>query len=380
MKKITNLFSGLLFLAAFLVACDKKEDLATFNTGNSVTLTSSATTVAAAPADSNNVALRLTWTNPNFATDSANNKYIVQIDSTGRNFTKATTREVTGTLTTAFLAKELNLILLNMGFAINTPYDVDVRVIASYANNNDRKFSNTVKIRMTPYKVPPKIALPASGNLFIVGSATAGTWNNPVPVPTQQFGRLSETQWGGVFNLSANGEYLILPVNGDWSNKYSVANKNLAGLSAGGDFGFNQNDNIPGPATAGWYKILLDFQTGKFTVTPYTGFIASPLYITGDATPGGWVNNPPMATQTFTRLNSIQYQISSLAITGAKQFKLVPTYGSWDNLYGLKAQADDKLSGTFQYNAGNNIDAPAISGNYKIEVNMFDESYKLTKL
>jgi predicted lactoylglutathione lyase len=35
-----------------------------------------------------------------------------------------------------------------------------------------------------------------------------------------------------------------LPLNGDWSNKYSVADNTKFGLAAGGDFGFNFNDNF----------------------------------------------------------------------------------------------------------------------------------------
>jgi hypothetical protein len=106
-----------------------------------------------------------------------------------------------------------------------------------------------------------------------VGSATPGGWNNPVPVPSQQFTRLNSSQWELTLSLNASQEYLILPVNGDWGNKYSVANKSLAGLSAGGEFGYNLPDNIPGPSIVGNHKIQLNFATienlttGKFTVT-----------------------------------------------------------------------------------------------------------------
>ncbi len=47
-----------------------------------------------------------------------------------------------------------------------------------------------------------------------------------------------------------------------------MADKTVAGLSAGGDFKFDAKDNFPGPAASGTYKIVVDFQRGKFTVTP----------------------------------------------------------------------------------------------------------------
>ena len=60
----------------------------------------------------------------------------------------------------------------------------------------------------------------------------------------------------------------MLPVNGDWSHKFSVANNSVAGLSAGGTFGYDLSDNFPGPATSGTYKISVNFVTNKFVVTP----------------------------------------------------------------------------------------------------------------
>lgn len=59
---------------------------------------------------------------------------------------------------------------------------------------------------------------------------------------------------------------MLLPLNGDWGHKYAVADKTVAGLSSGGDFGLDKSDNIPGPATSGTYKITVNFQTGKFSV------------------------------------------------------------------------------------------------------------------
>ncbi len=50
--------------------CDKPDDLPFYGTGTAPVLTASATTVTPQPADSNNVALTLNWSNPQQATDS----------------------------------------------------------------------------------------------------------------------------------------------------------------------------------------------------------------------------------------------------------------------------------------------------------------------
>lgn len=169
--------SKLLFLAALVFgfwACNKVGELPVYKSGTAPVLSASTNTIAPAPADSNNTALTLTWANPKYATDSNNVKYIIEIDSAGKNFANAYTKTLMDSLSTSFTAKELNTILLGRGYAFGVPVDMDVKVISSYANNNDRLTSNAVTIKMTPYKVPPKIALPASGKLFIVGSAAAG--------------------------------------------------------------------------------------------------------------------------------------------------------------------------------------------------------------
>lgn len=215
-----------------------------YTAGTAPVLTASAATIATAPADSNKTALTLSWSNPKHATDSHSYKYTVEIDSATKNFTRASTKIVTGVSGTSFTGKELNNILLSYGYAFNVPVDMEVRLISSYANNNERLISNTLKIKMTPYKVPPKVVLPSSGKLFLVGDASQGGWNNPVPVPSQEFAKLDETTWGGIFQLNGGKQYLVLPVNGDWSNKFAITNNN-AGMSAGGDFGYNLNDNFP---------------------------------------------------------------------------------------------------------------------------------------
>lgn len=379
MKKIFSSFLLALAVSVSFIACDKKDDLNFFEGGSDVTLTASKSSVAPAAADSSSVLLDFTWTNPGYATDASTVKYVLQVD-TASNFNTAVSKTVMGEDTITYLAKDWNSILLGFGLEFNKQYNVYTRLVTSYANNNDQKISNTVTIQSTPYKVPPKIALPSTLKLFIVGGATQGGWNNPVPTPSQELARVSETKWAGVFNMNGAGEFLILPTNGDWNSKYSVASNSVPGINQGGNFGFNLSDNFKGPDAAGWYSVELEFQTGVFSIKPYTGIAPDNLWITGSAVPSDWTNAPPSGQQ-FTRLNSVEYVLPSVTINGGTtEFKFVPVSGSWDNLFGADVVAGDKLSGTFQYAAGGNIPSPAAPGNYKVEANMFTKTYKLTKL
>ena len=362
------------FAAAALIlifaSCEKANNLPNYSPGLGVNLSSSVAALAPAAVDSNKTVITFSWNNPGFATDPATCKYIVEIDSAGRNFSKEVTKTVIGSLTTSFIAKDLNAIFLGFGFNYNTPYDVEVRLTASYGNNNDMERSNVIRLRVTPYVIPPKIAPPTSGRLFLVGDASQGGWGNPVPVPTQEFAKLDSVTFGGVFNIVGGKQYLALPVNGDWSHKYAVQDNSIPGLSAGGDFGYDFPQNFPGPSNSGWYVIIFSFQTGKFIVTPFTGNLPANLFMVGDATPGGWGNPVPVPSQQFTRLNSSVFQLT-INLTGGNQYLFLPVNGDWSHKYAVQDNSVGGLSagGAFGYDFPQNFPGPANSGSYKVTVN-----------
>ena len=62
-----------------------------------------------------------------------------------------------GELGTGLTGKELNGIVLNYGFSLGVPYDMEARVISSYGNNNERYTSNSVAFKVTPYNDPAKL-------------------------------------------------------------------------------------------------------------------------------------------------------------------------------------------------------------------------------
>ncbi len=370
MKNILKFLFASSAVALLFASCDKVDSLAYNAHGYAVALTSNVTTIAPTAVDSNTTVVNFTWTDPRYASAPATFKYILEIDSTGRNFAKEATKIVIGSLSTSMLAKELNTILLGFGFAYRTAYDIDVRITSSYGNNNEQIKSNTLKLKVTPYVIPPKVVPPASGRLFLVGDASQGGWNNPVPVPTQEFSKIDSVTYGGVFNIVGGKQYLALPVNGDWSHKFAVTDNTLPGLSAGGDFGYDLSQNFPGPAASGWYRIIFDFQSGKFSVTPFTSTLPTNLYIVGDATAGGWNNPVPVPSQQLVRLNASQFELS-LPLIGGKQYLLLPVNGDWSNKY---AVADNTLAGLsaggdFGYNLSQNFPGPATNGTYKISVN-----------
>ncbi|HVS96413.1 MAG TPA: SusE domain-containing protein [Puia sp.] len=377
---IRTIFTAGLALPLFL-AC-KKMSNPYYANGTTPTLKLSTTTLTPTPADSLRNVLALSWSNPHYATDSATELYTIQIDSSGRNFSHAVSIRVSGQLSDSLTAKQINTIALGFGFAYNVAYKMDVRLISSYANNNEQLVSNVITVTYTPYVIPPKVAPPSTKQLFLVGSATAGGWNNPVPVPSQQFEMVDSVDYAGVFNLTGGQQYLLLPKNGDWGNKYAVANSNVP--ATGGAFGYNGNDatynnNFTGPDNSGMYEIWVNFQTGMFTVTPYNQFLPDSVFIVGSATAGGWNNPVPDPGQALTRVNSSQWQIT-LPLTGGQQYLLLPVNGDWSNKFAVANSNIPAAGGAFGYNGNNgtyntNFNGPANSGTYTVTADFLNYTF-----
>lgn len=375
MKYFSKLFIAVIGISSLFSACTKidnltKQDaLPVYALGISPVLSSSASTIAPVVADSNKNAVTFSWTYPKYSADSASTKYVLQIDSAGRNFSKAVSRTITGSLNTTYLNKEINVILLSLGFSYNVAYNVDVRVVSSYANNNEQYKSNTLTLKMTPYVTPPVVVPPASKTLVIVGNATASGWNNPVALPAQNFTMLDSVTYQGTFYLNGGGQYLLLPVNGDWTHKYSVADNTITGLSAGGAFGADLAQNFPGPATTGMYKILIDFQRGRFTVTKINDI--GLIYIPGDYQ--GW--DPTSAPSAGSVKNDGNYETYiNIPTGGSYQFKFT-SIPSWSGTaYGSGAGA-----GTLSTSgSAGNLTVPS-GGYYKINANTTALTWSATK-
>ena len=138
-------FTFVIAITLVITGCHKVEDLPYYDNGNAVTLTASTTSIVPTAADSVIMWLLFSWTNPEYSTDSSTYKFVLEIDSTGRNFSKKVTKVVNGARDISFTGQELNNILAEFGFAPGQTFGFDVRVMSSYANNNEQLKSNVIK-------------------------------------------------------------------------------------------------------------------------------------------------------------------------------------------------------------------------------------------
>jgi hypothetical protein len=269
------LFAGILF-----ISCKKDEHQVVFEGGTAPTLTANKTAVIPMSfLTKDQEAVRFDWTNPNYrfstGISSQDVTYTVEIDTLGINFGSPNIKRVaiSKDLSVSFTQSQMNDFLLNqLNLKVNVTYNIQVRVIAALANNNGKLISNVMDFSVKPYTIPPKVTPPGTapdyndGHLFLVGSATPGGWNNPVPTPSQEFTKISSTLYELIVPLNSGGSYLFLPINGFWGAKYGALGANNTNNVMGDDFKPEGGDMLA-PATAGTYKIVVDFQRGKFSLT-----------------------------------------------------------------------------------------------------------------
>lgn len=281
MKNILQLFfSSALALA--IASCEKAENKVYFEGGTPPALAASAAIVTLEPGLESNPALVLSWTNPDYkfttGLSSQDVSYTIEMDTLGGNFSSSTkySTVIANDLSKVYSVGDLNGILGNdmqLQLDPRRNYTVQARITSSIGSTV-KLTSNVVSFTTKPFAPPPKVAPPSTGELFITGDATDGGWmaggGVGVPVPAQQFTKVSATLYTITVHLNAAKAFLFLPLNGDWGNKYACHDK-AAQSKSGGTFGYNGGDaywnaDMPSPADAGMYKITVDFQLGLYSV------------------------------------------------------------------------------------------------------------------
>lgn len=276
MKNIlTGLCLSLLLLA--VGSCSKDENKIYFEGGTPPELKADVTgSIPLSFMTDSSHALKLSWTNPEYkfttGVSSQSVSYLIEMDTVGANFSNPNKKTVaiSAGLDKSFFQYEINDYLLNqLNLEPDMSHEIEIRVISQLGGNNARLVSNVLRFTATPYKIPPKVAPPASGKLFITGSATPGDWQSAgdPELLSQQFTKESETLFVlPSITLNGGGSYLFVPVYGSWDAKYGYVGENNKNNVDGDEFKPEGGDMLA-PPTSGNYKIEVDFQRGKFTVT-----------------------------------------------------------------------------------------------------------------
>ncbi len=368
--KLLFALAGMIFVTS---SCKKLAEMPNtfYPNGTAVTLSGSVNTINSKPADSTNTVLTLNWTNPKYAQDTSLYKYVVEIDSTGRNFAKEYTLTENGARETSFTGKQFNDILAGLGVVAGVPSSVDIRVTSSYGNNNEAYLSNVLTIKTTPYIVPITVTPSSSSPLTLLitnqtNSAVVLNWN------ATQYGNFSFNYAIQLDTVGGNfAKPQIFSIGSDLTKDFSVADLNSAALSAGATVGVAKDLEMRIVAFQGANTVpSVISNVIKLNVTTYSPLVY--LWVPGDyqTPPPNWT--PATAPQLGAVPGQNDYEgYINVPAGGSFQFKITPA-PNWDNSFGDAGAG--KLS-----TSGGNLIWPDGAAYYYVKANPVALTWSATK-
>ena len=282
MKLFKTIFFCFLFAGTFLVSCVKDQIKVTFTGGTPPQLSVSSTAdLVLMKANQDYTSLQFQWTNPDYTFSNGVNTqdvfYTLQIDTTGSNFSNpnAVGVSITRDVSTSFIVRNLNNTLANLALPDFVVHAFEFRIKATLSGNSVPIYSNVVKINITTYL---DVVYPVPAQLFITGSATPGSWqagtNGEVVPAGQEFTKVNAYLFqidnlALTFNGTADASngFLLLPVYGSWAAKYGFTGAKHQNNGLGDSFTPNNGNDFAPPPVSGNYKIVVNFKTGKYTMT-----------------------------------------------------------------------------------------------------------------
>lgn len=359
----------MLMLCALLAAaaCKKDGEQYTLQPGgfSGGALSASSTTIVLTRAAENDTALSFTWGAAAFGGATVVG-YTLEIDvpadTSGANAWAQAKTFNAGNQPQgySFAGKDLNNLLSAMGLPAGATSQVAVRVKAAVPQYNGAAstvtpvYSNTLVVTITTF----------SSNLYVPGDYQG--WN-PGSAPMFPPIEGKAGMYEGYVNMPGSGGpyYFKFTNSPDWDH---------TNYGDGGNGTFSTDGNAAGLSvpTGGYYYLTANLNTNQWTATAVTWGII------GDATPGGWDADTPMAYDAAEQVWKVTAQMKK---NGSFKFR---ANNAWALDFGTDANgklvyADNPFLG---YTAGlNNLSVPE-DGTYTIRLDLHlsgQYTYSVTK-
>lgn len=402
MKQIYNI----IFLALIIMvsACESDLMQTIIGEGEEPMISASSSDVILIREDSANVALTVTWTDPQYLDDTSNGNvigtYTVEV-SKNQSFIDSKSYSFVNEFEKSFTVYSLNKVMLDMEYEPDVVAPAYIRVKSIFFTE-DTLTSNVLNINVTPYTtvIPPTIAVP--DELWISGEALTTGWNSPF-LPEQQFSKETETTFSITIDLIGGETYEMITdgTGSNWTPVYRIDPElDPASMVWGGTFVWDGDGSDYGwgsklfmsPPNDGTFKIIMDFQDATFTVIDVTGppAIAVPeaLYIIGSATAAQWGD---VSSQQFTKISSTKFEIS-IDLFASSEYALItdPTGANWTPVYRLepiKKPEENIWGGSFVWDGDGsdygwgtkNFLSPEDEGKYKLIFDFQTATYTVSK-
>lgn len=353
-----NIFKTIIssLLLVLVVSCAGEDDKMTLVENTKSSLSADKTSVVLNNAVPDDEAIEFIYSLPTFS-PLVVPQYFIEFGIKGNNFYDSEVLVVSKDAATISIThKELNDLMLNLGAEAGQLTAVEVRFKASF-NSNANYYSNVLSLDITPF-----VSLK---DLFLVGDATEAGWgnnNNNQPLFRDPV-NVNKFYFRGYFSA---GSFKILEKLGEWHpqwglNAGAVAVSNLDGSNEPGSFSIS---------AAGYYDFEIDINAKTYSLTPYTGSLASysTIGIIGSSTADGWNSDQDMTASTF---NPHVWRVNNIALTaGEAKFRA-------DNDWGANWGGNTPFSGTAT-SGGPNIPVSE-AANYDVFFNDLDGRYLFIK-
>lgn len=246
-------------------ACNDNSE--TFTVSNSPTAPALAdltiTKIKLDKVNTNNAALTLSWESADYGQQLSIN-YAIQFSKDNAFTNPVTAATVTGKNAITLSNSELNSAASSAGLNPFTWATLHARVVSSLGSQKSSQAnSNVVQFMVFPYfNYPYK-------DYYLVGDGTAPGWDNNKNNPAlyRDPNNANKFYYTGHFG---NGHFKVLETKGLWQPQWGTNDGSTIEVNPGGGTDPERFPNAGGAAiTPGFYTFAIDFNTKKFTFTPY---------------------------------------------------------------------------------------------------------------
>lgn len=368
MKNILKYFSLTILTGLVLAGCQKVEDLPFYNSGTASQLTASTSTVNVTADNVTQNLVTLSWTNPQFATDTSNYKYVVEIAPKGTNFADPVKYTVMTAKYIDITGIDINNMLVKWGANYGVPTDLEVRVLSSYANNNDLKTSNVVDIKASAYAVPFTLSSSATGpftptpqtkdDILTTLNWTVPDYGTSTVTYSLQYAK-SGTNFASVTTINIDTDSLQKSLTA--MQLYQMANNTGITLNTTGSIDVRIAATVKGSGQMSYSNTIV-LQVKPIEMILY-------WYV-----PGGYQGWDPTTAPAIGSDDGSAYEGYIYAPEQNYGFHFT-TDRSWAHEYGDDGTASGKLAA-----GSKNIMWPANPGYYLVKVNTTEMTYSLTQI
>lgn len=274
------------FIGLFIISCEKDEDQAVITETTKSTISPDKTTLVLDKNNPDNVALNVIWSKSTFNLAVASTQQL-QFGVKGKNFVGATSLDAVSSPIT-FTNKQLNSMALSLGGNPNAVIEIEVRLKTLIGAAPF--YSNVATLKVTPYLLGPVYNFT---DLYLIGDATAGGWDNTVT--NTKIYPLQKSSTAGVYSYTgyfAQGGFKLIKTPGSWDTQYGMGSAGVLSTS-----GASGNITVAG---SGYYKLTINTTalTYTFTAVPAPTTTYTSISMIGTAS-GDWSTDVDMVQSTF---------------------------------------------------------------------------------